>query len=176
MSESKERRICKTQEIYAPFRGSDFQTLLTLANLRAVQHVGTREGSTVVASVGEIQSWVITSAEENVQKSKNEDIGSAIGTVRSEVLLLKAMDKNDQHELPHIKFTASFHFHLPFAIQKRHRLQHHKSFDPWIRRSFRFKHEFITEFPPTFQTLDDHLPVKDIVSIASGRECTGDCR
>jgi hypothetical protein len=49
-----------------------------LANLRAVQHVGTRESGAVVASIVEIETGVTTSAEEDVQEGKNKDIGSRV--------------------------------------------------------------------------------------------------
>lgn len=62
------------------------ESVLTSTDLRAVQHVGTAEGSAVVAGVGEIQSRITTGAIKDIQKGKNEDVCSAIGTVRSEVL------------------------------------------------------------------------------------------
>jgi putative aminopeptidase FrvX len=69
--------------------------LLTSTDLGAVQHAGTREGSAVVASVGEIQSRITTGAKEDIQKGKDKDVCGAIGTVRSEVLSEKENAKNN---------------------------------------------------------------------------------
>ena len=76
-----------------PMAKEQSKSVLTSTDLRAVQHAGTSEGSAVVAGVGEIQSRITTGAIEDVQKGKNKDVCSAIGTVRSEVLSEKVSRK-----------------------------------------------------------------------------------